>query len=75
LSEHDELFGPKRYKRGFKRPRLQCELVSSWNKHHVAQEDYEGEIARIMAKSMHVPGWKSLQDTMPGLFPIIVSKR
>ncbi len=23
LSERDELFGPKRYKRGFKRPRLQ----------------------------------------------------
>jgi hypothetical protein len=53
LSERDELFGPKRYKRGFKRPRLQWELVSSWNKDHVAQADYEGDIARIMAKSMH----------------------
>ena len=53
LSERDELFGPKRYKRGFKRPRLQWELVSSWNKDHVAPDDYHGEIARIMAKSMH----------------------
>ncbi len=53
LSERDELFGPKRYKRGFKRPRLQWELVSSWNKDHVAPDDYQGEIMRIMAKSMH----------------------
>ncbi len=57
LSERDELFGPKRYKRGFKRPHLQWdslwELVSSWNKDHVAPDDYQGEIARILAKSMH----------------------
>ena len=53
LSERDELFGPKRYKRGFKRPRLQWELVSSWNKDHVEPDAYQGEIARIMAKSMH----------------------
>ena len=53
MSERDELYGSTRYKRGFKRPRLQWELVSSWNKDHVAQADYEGEIARIMAKSMH----------------------
>ncbi len=53
LSDRDELFGPKRYKRGFKCPHLKWELVSSWNKDHVAQADYEGEIARIMAKSMH----------------------
>jgi len=54
LSERDDLFVPKpRYKRGFKRPRIQWELVSSWNKDHVAADDYQGEIARIMAKSMH----------------------
>ena len=53
LSERDDLFGPKRYKRGFKRPRILWELVSSWNKDHVAPDDYQGEIARIMAKSMH----------------------
>jgi hypothetical protein len=53
LSERDELFGPKRYKRGFKRLCLQWELVLSWNKDHVAPDDYQGEIARIMAKSMH----------------------
>ena len=53
LSDRDGLSGPKRYKRGFKRPRIQWELVSSWNKDHVAADDYEGEIARIMAKSMH----------------------
>jgi len=54
LSERDDLFVPKRRcKRGFKRPRIQWELVSSWNKDHVAADDYQGEIARIMAKSMH----------------------
>ena len=53
LSERDDLFGPKPYKRGFKRPRLEWELVSSWSKDHVAPDDYQGEIARIMAKSMH----------------------
>ncbi len=53
MSDSNELFEPKRYKRSFKRPRLQWEFVLPWNKHHVAQEDYEGEIARIMAKSMH----------------------
>ena len=52
MSERDDLFVPKR-KRGFKRPRIQWELVSSWNKDHVAADDYQGEIARIMAKSMH----------------------
>ncbi len=52
LSERDDLF-PKRYKRGFKRPRLVWELVSSWSKDHVTPDDIEGEIARIMAKSMH----------------------
>ena len=29
LSERDDIFVPKRYKRGFKRPRIQWELVSS----------------------------------------------
>jgi hypothetical protein len=53
LSERDELFGTKRYKCGFKRPRLVRELVSSWSKDHVSPDDIEGEIARIMAKSMH----------------------
>ncbi len=53
LSERDDLFEPKRYKRGFKRPRLEWELVSSWSKDHVTPDDIEGEIARIMAKSMH----------------------
>jgi hypothetical protein len=51
-TERDELFGPRGRKRGYKRPRIEWELVSSWNKDHVAQEDYEGEIARIMAKSL-----------------------
>jgi hypothetical protein len=36
LSERGELFGPKRYKRCFKRSRLQLDLVSSWNTDHVA---------------------------------------
>jgi hypothetical protein len=53
LTDRDELFGPSRRKRGFKRPRIQWELVSSWNKAHVQPDDYQGEIARIMAKSMH----------------------
>jgi len=53
LSDRDELFGTKRYKRGFKRPRLVWELVSSWSKDHVTPDDIQGEIARIMAKSMH----------------------
>ncbi len=47
------VFGPSCRKRGFKRPRIQWELVSSWNKSHVAPEDYQGDIARIMARSMH----------------------
>jgi hypothetical protein len=34
-------------------PRLVWELVSSWSKDHVTPDDIEGEIARIMAKSMH----------------------
>ena len=53
LSDRDDLFGTKRYKRGFKRPRLVWELVSSWSKDHVSPDDIQGEIARIMAKSMH----------------------
>ena len=53
LTDRDERFGPSRRKRGFKRPRIQWELVSSWNKDHVSSYDYQGEIARIMAKSMH----------------------
>ncbi len=52
LTERDELFGPSGRKRGFKRPLIEWELVSSWNKDHASQDDYEGEIARIMAKSL-----------------------
>ncbi len=54
FSERDELLehsGLGR-RRSFKRPRIQWELISSWNKDHVSPDDYQGEIARIMAKSM-----------------------
>ena len=51
-TDRDELRGSSGRRRGFKRPCIEWELVSSWNKDHVAQEDYEGEIARIMAKSL-----------------------
>jgi hypothetical protein len=54
FSERDELLehsGRGRW-RGFKRPRILWELVSSWNKDRVSPDDYQGEIARIMAKSM-----------------------
>jgi hypothetical protein len=53
-TDQDELRGSSGRRRGFKRQRIEWELVSSWNKDHwhVAQEDYEGEIARIMAKSL-----------------------
>jgi hypothetical protein len=60
-TDRDELLGPKGRRRGFKRPRIEWELVSSWNKDHVAQEDYEGEIARIMAKSL----WDSKTAVSP----------
>jgi hypothetical protein len=60
-TDRDELLGPKGRRRGFKRPRIEWELVSSWNKDHVAQEDYEGEIARIMARSL----WDSKTAVSP----------
>jgi hypothetical protein len=55
FSERDELVGHsgRGHRRGFKRPRIQWERGSSWNKDHVSPDDYQGEIARIMAKSMH----------------------
>jgi hypothetical protein len=55
FSDRDDLFGHSGRGRrcGFKRPRIQCELVSSWNKDQVSPDDYQGEIARNMAKSMH----------------------
>ncbi len=37
---------------GFRRPRLQWEHVQTWNKDHVSKNDYEGEVARILAKSL-----------------------
>ena len=57
LTDRDDLLpvGPSRRKRGsrdFKRPRIKWELVSLWNKDHVAQDDYQGAIAGIMAKSL-----------------------
>ncbi len=54
FSGRDELLGHsgRGRRRGFKRPRIQWELVSSWNKDHVTPDDYQGEIARIIAKSM-----------------------
>ena len=60
-TDRDELRGSSGRRRGFKRPRIEWELVSSWNKDHVAQEDYEGEIARIMAKSL----WDSKTAVSP----------
>jgi hypothetical protein len=53
ISDRDELYDQTTRKRGFKRPRIQWDLVSSWSKTHVAQDDIEGEIARIMAKSLY----------------------
>jgi hypothetical protein len=40
-------------KTGFMRPRIHWETVSSCSLDHVAQDDIDGEIARIMAKTMH----------------------
>ena len=60
-TDRDELCGSSGRRRGFKRPRIEWELVSSWSKDHVAQEDYEGEIARIMAKSL----WDSKTAVSP----------
>ena len=34
------------------RPRVEWEHVSSWSRKQVSKDDYEGEIARIMAKSL-----------------------
>ncbi len=34
VTDQDELFGPSGRKRGFKRPRIEWELVSLWNKDH-----------------------------------------
>ena len=53
ISDRDELYDETTRKRGFKRPRIQWDLVSSWSKTHVALDDIEGEIARIMAKSLY----------------------
>ena len=52
--DRDDLFfgsSPGR-KRGFKRIRSQWDNVMSWSLLHVSQDDINGEIARIMAKSM-----------------------
>ena len=52
--DRDDLFfgsSPRR-KRGFKRIRSQWDNVMSWSLLHVSQDDINGEIARIMAKSM-----------------------
>ena len=35
-----------------RRPRVDWEHVSTWNKDQVSRDDYEGEIARILAKSL-----------------------
>jgi hypothetical protein len=58
LSDHQtqsakNLLDARTRKRGVKRPRIQWDLVSSWKKMHVAQDEYEGEIARITAKSLY----------------------
>ena len=53
ISDRDELYDKKTRKRGFKRPHIQSDLVSSWRKMHVAQDDIDGESARIMAKSLY----------------------
>ncbi len=42
ISDRDELYDKKPRKHGFKRPRIQLDLVSSWSKMHVAQDDIEG---------------------------------
>ena len=39
-------------KSGIRRPRVEWQHVSSWNREQVSQDDYEGEIARILAKSL-----------------------
>jgi hypothetical protein len=39
-------------KSGFKRPRLQWQHVQTWNREHVTKHDYEGEVARILARSL-----------------------
>jgi hypothetical protein len=49
--ERDELYPPQR-KTGFSRPRTLWNNVAEWNLQHNNQEDIDGEIARIMAKSM-----------------------
>ena len=36
-----------------KRPRVEWEHVSSWSRKQVSKDDYEGEISRIMAKSLN----------------------
>ena len=49
----DETLAARVSKSGIRRLRLDCEHVSTWNRAQVAPDDYEGEIARIMAKSLH----------------------
>ena len=49
----DETLAARVSKSGIRRPRLDWEHVSTWNRAQVAPDDYEGEIARIMAKSLH----------------------
>jgi phage baseplate assembly protein W len=39
-------------KSGFTRPRLQWQVVQTWNRDHVSQRDYEAEVARILARSL-----------------------
>ena len=39
-------------KSGFRRPRLQWQHVQTWNRDHITKHDYEGEVARILAKSL-----------------------
>ena len=40
-------------KLGIKRPQVDWEHVSTWNRAQVASGDYEGDIAIFMAKSLH----------------------
>jgi len=49
----DETLASRVSKSAIRRPRLDWEHVSTWNRQQVAPDDYEGEIARIFAKSLH----------------------
>jgi hypothetical protein len=49
----EETLAARLDKSQIKRPRVEWEHVSSWSRKQVSQDDYEGEIARIMAKSLN----------------------